>query len=124
MTLIKVLTNVSIPVFVEPAAPAAQASISPLTLKNSTLSFTVKNSGNTHLRIKSLRVEAFRASAQPVFSKTAQGWYVLAGGSRNYELAVSEADCSRVNRLNLSVETDRGKLQSELPIAAANCARN
>jgi fimbrial chaperone protein len=124
ITLIKVLTNVSIPVFVEPAAPAAQASISSLTLRNSTLSFSVKNSGNTHFRIKSLRVEGFGAGAQPVFSKTAQGWYVLASGSRNYELALSGPDCSRANRLHLSVETDCGKLQSELPIGAANCARN
>jgi len=123
-TVITVLTNVSIPVFVEPAAPTAQASISSLALKKSALSFTVRNSGNTHFRIRSLRVEGFGASTQPLFSKTAQGWYVLAGGSRNYELTLSGTNCSQANRLQLSVETDHGKLQSELPIGAANCAKN
>ncbi len=102
----------------------AQASVSSVTLSNSTLSFTVRNSGNAHLRIKSLRVEGFGAGTQPIFSKTAQGWYVLAGGSRNYELALSRTDCSRANRLNLLVETDRGNLQIDLPIGAASCATN
>ncbi len=123
-TVVDVLTNLRIPVFVEPPAPTAQASISSLALRNSTLSFTVKNSGNAHFRIKSLRVEGFGTSAQPVFSKTTQGWYVLAGGSRNYELPVSGPECSRVNRLNLLVEVDHSNLHSELPITTANCAKN
>lgn len=95
-SLITVLTNVSIPVFVEPVTPAAQASVGPLTFRRSTLSFIVRNSGNTHFRIKSLRVDGFGPGTKAVFSKTARGWYVLAGGSRNYELAVPGADCSRV----------------------------
>src|SRR6266849_5910640 len=123
-TVIDVLTNISVPVFVEPPAPTAQVSVSSVTLSNSTLSFTVRNSGNAHLRIKSLRVEGFGAGTQPIFSKTAQGWYVLAGGSRNYELALSRTDCTRANRLNLLVETDRGNLQIDSPIGAASCATN
>jgi len=122
--VVDVLTNLRIPVFVEPPAPRAEAGISSLALRNGTLSFTVKNSGNAHFRINSLRVEGFGTGPQPIFSKTAQGWYVLAGGSRDYELAVSRADCSRANRLTLLVETDHGNLQSELPISAANCATN
>jgi P pilus assembly chaperone PapD len=124
VTVIDVLTNLRIPVFVEPPAPMAQASVALLTLRNGMLSFTVKNSGNAHFRIKSLRVEGFGAGPQPVFSKTTQGWYVLAGGSRNYELMLSGTDCSRANRLHLLVETDSGNLQSDLPIAAASCAMN
>jgi fimbrial chaperone protein len=123
-TVVTVLTKVSIPVFVEPAAAAAQASISSLNLRNGRLNFTVRNSGNAHFRIKSLLVEGFGAGTQPVFSKTTEGWYVLAGGSRNYELTLSGANCSQANRLRLSVETDHGKLQSELPIGAADCAKN
>jgi P pilus assembly chaperone PapD len=123
-TVIDVLTNLRLPVYVEPPAPKAQASVDSLMLSKGTLRFTVKNSGNAHFRIKSLRVEGFGAGPQPVFSKTTKGWYVLAGGSRNYELAVSGAGCSRANRLNLLVETDSGNLQSDLPIAAASCAMN
>jgi P pilus assembly chaperone PapD len=122
--IVNVLTNLRIPVYVEPPAPKAQASVDSLRLSNGTLSFTVKNSGNTHFRIESLRVEGFGAGPQPVFSKTASGWYVLAGGSRNYALTLSRTDCSRANRLNLLVETDSGNLQSDLPIVAASCSSN
>lgn len=122
--LINVLTNVSIPVFVEPPAAAAHPVLSPLIIRNSTLSFTVTNSGNAHFRIKSLRVEGFSAGAQPVFSKTAQGWYVLGGGSRNYQLAMPGSDCSGSSRLQLLVETDRGNLQGEAPISPGGCSNS
>jgi fimbrial chaperone protein len=121
VTVITVLTNVSIPVFVEPPVASAQADINSLALRNGTLSFVVRNSGNAHFRIKYLRVEGFGAGPQPVFSKTAEGWYVLAHGSRDYRLAVPSAECSRVNRMDLSVQTDRGELRNELPVSAANC---
>jgi fimbrial chaperone protein len=121
VTVITVLTNVSIPVFVEPPVATARAGINSLALRNGTLSFVVGNSGNAHFRIENLRVEGFGAGPQPVFSKTAKGWYVLAHGSRDYQLAVPRADCSRVNRMDLSVKTDRGVLHSELPVSAANC---
>src|SRR6266436_745846 len=87
--IVNVLTNLRIPVYVEPPAPKAQASVDSLRLSNGLLNFTVKNSGNTHFRIESLRVDGFGAAPQPVFSKTANGWYVLAGGSRNYALTLS-----------------------------------
>jgi fimbrial chaperone protein len=122
--LVNVLTNISIPVFVEPPAAAAHPGLSPLAIRNSTLSFTVTNSGNAHFRIKTLRVEGFGAGPQPVFAKTTQGWYVLAGGSRNYQLAMRGSDCSESSRLQLLVETDRGKLQGEAPINPGDCSNN
>jgi fimbrial chaperone protein len=122
-TIVNVLTNLSIPVFVEPAAPAARASLDSLALKNGRLTFIVKNSGNAHFRINSLQVDGFGSGARPVFSKSARGWYVLAGGSRDYELELPQNDCTRVTRLDLLVKTDRGELRSELPAAAGDCAR-
>jgi P pilus assembly chaperone PapD len=61
--IVKVLTNLRIPVYVEPPAPKAQASVDSLALSNGTLSFTVKNSGNAHFRIESLSVEGFGADS-------------------------------------------------------------
>ena len=120
-TTVTLLTNVNIPVFVEPVSPAAEPGISGLTLSNGSLSFTVGNSGNTHFRITSLQVNGFGAGEQRVFSRQATGGYVLAHGSRNYELTVPKAACARVNRMNLSMETDHGKLRRELSVSAADC---
>jgi fimbrial chaperone protein len=122
--IVNVLTNLRIPVYVEPPASKAQASIDSLTLSSGTLRFTVKNSGNAHFRIESLRVAGFGSGPQPVFSKITEGWYVLAGGYRNYQLNLSGTDCSRANRVHLRVETDTGNLDSDLPITAVSCAMN
>ncbi len=122
-TNITLLTDVNIPVFVEPALPATQPGISGLTLRNGTLSFTVVDSGNIHFRIASLEVEGFGASEQPTLSKKAAVGYVLANGSRNYELALSKSDCARINRLRLSMETDHGKVHRELAVSEADCGR-
>lgn len=123
-TTVTLLTTVNIPVFVEPASPATQPGISGLRLNNGQLSFTVDNSGNTHFRITLLEVKGFEAGPQPTFSQKAAGGYVLAHGSRNYELSISKTDCARVDRLRLSMETDHGKLHRELPISAADCGGN
>lgn len=121
---IAVLTNLNIPVFVEPASPSTQPSLNALSLRNGQLSFTIGNAGNAHLRVTSLQVKGLGSGEQPVFSKKAAGGYVLAHGSRNYELAVPKADCAGVHSLNLLVETDHGKLHGELPVNAADCGQN
>lgn len=119
--LIHVLTNVSMPVFVEPAAPVARPAINSMTLTDRTLNFTVGNSGNAHFRIKYMRVDGFGSSNQKVFSKTAKGWYVLAGSSQDYKLPLPDKDCLRVRRLSLSVETDHGELRRELSSGGTSC---
>lgn len=120
-TTVTLLTTVNIPVFVEPASPATQPGISGLRLRNGKLTFTVDNSGNTHFRITSLEVQGFGAGRQPTFSKKAASGYVLANGSRNYELDISKTDCAQVDRLSVSMETDHGKLHRELAINATDC---
>jgi len=120
-TSVSILTNVSIPVFVEPAMPAAQASVGPLSMVNGTLKFTVSNSGNAHFRIAMLRLDGFAGGAAPVFSTTAKGWYVLAHGTRNYSLAVPRSDCLKATRLKLSIQTDHGNLGGDLMVTAAEC---
>jgi fimbrial chaperone protein len=118
---IVVLTNLSIPVFVEPLAPAAHPAISGIALKNGMLSFTISNSGNVHFRITALDLNGFGAGLQPTFSKRLSGGYVLAHGSRTYHALVSKTECKGINRLSLSMATEQGKLRSEVPINAADC---
>lgn len=120
--IVNVLTNVSLPVFVEPDAPAAKVSISSVIFSRGKLSFTVKNSGNVHLRISSMQLDGLGQNMQPVFSKSAKGWYVLAGGWRDYAVPLPPRDCSRIDRLNLLVRTDRGEARAEVPVSPVNCS--
>ena len=120
--VVNVLTNVSIPVFIEPAAPDAKVSISSMSFSRGKLSFTVKNSGNAHFRISSMQLDGFGQGTQPVFSKTAKGWYVLAGGWRDYAVPLSARDCSQLVRLDLLVRTDRGQVRTELPVSPGACS--
>lgn len=120
--IVNVLTNVSIPVFVEPTTASAQPSLGPLSINNGTLNFTIRNPGNAHFLIKSIRADAFSGGSQLVFSKTTRGWYVLAGGSRTYELAIPNSDCVRVSRLGLTVETDHGNATGESSVNRENCS--
>jgi fimbrial chaperone protein len=119
-----VLTNISIPVFVEPAAPTPVGAIQSLALEHGVLTFTVRNSGNAHLRIGTLKVDGFAGGAQPLFTRQAAGWYVLAQGSRNYEVKLPTPECQRISRLSVSILTPRGRLTGELPTSAAGCARS
>ncbi len=121
---ITVLTNLDIPVFIEPAAPSTQAAISTLSLRNGQVAFTVGNTGNAHLRIISVRVRGLASGGQVIFAQQTGNAYVLAHSSRSYELPMPTADCNRVRSIEVAVESESGKLDDHLAITSADCTPN
>jgi fimbrial chaperone protein len=110
---VRVLTRVGIPIFLAPVKSLEDHKLSALSLGSGGAAVDVQNTGNVHLRVDSVRLEGFAQGGEKLFEKEAQGWYVLAGGHKRYELEVPKDACAKVRRLVVSVKTDKEQVLQE-----------
>jgi fimbrial chaperone protein len=120
---VRVLTRVGIPVFVAPVKALNDVKLSPLGLAGGRASIDVRNAGNEHFRVDTVKVEAMAQGGAKLFEKQTSGWYVLAGGHKKYELELPREACSKVRRLVATVKTEREELyQQALDTPGGACA--
>jgi hypothetical protein len=56
-----------------------------------------------------------------VFDTKAAGWYVLAGGRRDYSLALSPADCRAARTIELRAKLDDQQVTATVPAPPNSC---
>ena len=75
-----------------------------------------------HLRVEEVKLSGYEAGGARVFETVAQGWYLLAGGSKRYALEVPREGCARVRKLVAQVKTDKDQLlEQPLPTPGGAC---
>jgi fimbrial chaperone protein len=119
---VRVLTKMGIPIFLRPAKETATATLTGLGHQDGKLRFTLLNDGTVHFVPKEIRVRGIRDSAT-AFENRLEGWYVLAGGRRDFEMATPEADCSRVTSVVVDVQFGSDSLQERLQTPNGVCSR-
>jgi fimbrial chaperone protein len=120
-TGVAVLTKMGIPVFLRPARTEARAELSALSLDDSTFAFDVRNAGNVHFVPETIRVRGRAASGEIVLDRQVSGWYILAGGTRRFELPLPKPECQRVTALAVEVAVAKSRLSAELQTPPAAC---
>jgi fimbrial chaperone protein len=108
---VRVLTRMGIPVFLAAPAPAATPRVDGLAVNGQTLSFALRNAGNTHFLARKVRVAALDAGGRPLFEHELPSWYVLGGGVRDYTLDLPPDAC-KAARLKITVETEQGAVDA------------
>ena len=110
---VRVLTRVGIPVFLAPVKTLEDRKLSGVTIGAGGASVDVQNTGNIHFRVESVRLEGFAEGGSRLFEKEAQGWYVLAGAHKRYELEIPRDACRKVRKLLVSVKTEKEQVFQE-----------
>jgi fimbrial chaperone protein len=101
---VRVLSEISIPVFLEPDKPRLQADVSGLRLYKNKLSFQLNNTGSVHI-LPTVAVSALDTSGGVVYKVAPQQiWYALAAGSRTVSVSLPSKMCAKVRMLSISVE--------------------
>jgi fimbrial chaperone protein len=118
---IKVLTRMGVPIFIQPATATPGARIEPKTLRSDKLTFEVKNTGNVHFQIRRAVVRGLGPARENLFERSVPGWYVLAGGSRVFEVQAPKDVCRKTKSLAFQVETEQTTLQSQLDTRTGIC---
>ncbi len=119
---VRILTRMSIPIFVRPTKALAAGRIETMAVKQRRLAFQIKNGGTVHFVVQTILITGNGASGQPVLSRELQGWYLLAGGTRLYDLELPPGECERLRSLTVKVQTTDKTLTERLEVSPSACA--
>jgi fimbrial chaperone protein len=119
---VRILTRMGIPVFLQPSRAMATAVLRALGMTDGALAFELANTGNTHYIPESIVVRGFAAGGQPVAEWPVNGWYVLAGGTRDFIVPLERPACARVRSLLVEVTIGETTLKGPLTTPGGACA--
>jgi fimbrial chaperone protein len=120
-TEVRVLTKLGVPIFVEPAATASRASIANVAMSGGKLAFDLRNEGNVHFVAGKVIVRAVDGAGQPVHATEAQGWYVLAGTTRHFEVSLPSVACGKARTVLVEAPLDRATASARLEVRPGSC---
>jgi fimbrial chaperone protein len=121
-TGVRVLTKMGIPIFVQPVKEVARATLNDLRQQDGALRFTLTNAGTVHVVPQSIKVRGL-AGSNTAFDRELEGWYVLAGGRREFDMAFPKNACAQVTSIVVDVQFASGKLQERLQTPSGACPR-
>jgi fimbrial chaperone protein len=113
-TAVRVLTKMSIPVFLQPPAIQAIPHVEKLSVQGHAATFVVTNAGKTHFMTRKVRLFVSTPSGKTLFDTTVGGWYVLAQGTREYEIQLPPAACANGAGITVEIDTDQGNAKQHL----------
>lgn len=103
-TAVRVLTELSIPIFVAPKGAGAKPRLEINSLEDATLEFEFSNPGNASFRLGRIVVSPYDADGNELRAHALAGWYVLANGRRRYELEIPSGVCARLHEVVIEAE--------------------
>jgi len=118
---VRVLTKMGIPIFVRPAKEVASATLNDLRQQNGILRFTLANEGTVHVVPQSIRVRGL-AGTTTAFERELDGWYVLSGGRREFDMPFPKTECAHVTSIVVDVQFASGKVQQQLQTPNGACS--
>jgi fimbrial chaperone protein len=118
---VRVVSRMGIPIFLEPTRPAIAGRIDNLALRAGKLAFEVRNTGTVHFVAQAVRVTAHGADGEPILQGELDGWYVLAGGIRAYELDLPRDTCPSVRAVSVEVATAKTVLRQRHEVLGTAC---
>jgi len=87
------------------------------------LHFQVDNQGTSHFVPQTLRVRGLAGNGQVVTDHTADGWYILAGTGRRYEMELDASTCASIRALQIDVAVGETTLKQRLDTPGGACSR-
>lgn len=105
---VRILTKMGIPIFVEPTDVKAQGEIRNAAIDHGKLRFDVANGGTVHYMLQKVHVTGKDSAGKTLFDQDRDGWYVLAGSFRSYDIEVPPAVCSSLKSIHIEAQTDLG----------------
>ena len=75
-------------------------------LKKGNLSFQVTNEGSVRFLVHDVKVRGVGPENATLFERQAEGWYVLAGTHRDYEIELPADVCPSLRHIEISTQTD------------------
>lgn len=121
---VKIVLKVGVPVFIKSTKEKKDGTIEEVWLQDEKIKVRVKNNGNTHLMLCSIKAIGYDKEGKESFQHNIKGWYLLPGVSRVYTFDLHHDTCLKVKRIDLCIETAQGIiLTRKLDIKESDCNR-
>jgi fimbrial chaperone protein len=120
---VRILTRLGIPIFLQPPRGTAQGRIEDIAVGQGRVSFQVRNAGTVHFVAKTIRITGLGDADEPVVQGALEGWYILAGRSRLFELELPEDKCPRVRSVLVELNTPETVVTGRLEASSGSCRR-
>jgi fimbrial chaperone protein len=118
---VRVLTKMGIPIFLRPAKEHASATLSVPQVRGRAVTFSLSNTGAVHFVPRRVVARFGDAAGNTVSEQPLSGWYVLAGGRRDYEVALPPADCMRISSVVIEAELPFATLSERADMVSGVC---
>lgn len=119
---LQIVMNLGVPIFIGPSSPSPEGEIEKISLSKGKLNISLKNSGNVHFVIKSIKVSGKDDTQSEVFNAEMAGWYLLAGNSKEYTLDIEKNSCLKIRNIRINVDTDRLSMEKDFVVSNEMCA--
>jgi fimbrial chaperone protein len=118
---IRVLTRMSIPIFLQPPSTKTDPALVNFLVSHDKFLFQLKNGGNAHTMVRKAWVRATSAEGRLYIDEDLRGWYLLAGGRREYEVKIPKESCREIRSFAVHVELDTGKVEKTFETPKGAC---
>jgi fimbrial chaperone protein len=119
-TGVAITLRFGVPIFLKPAAERAAGELT-LQTKAGELQALVRNTGNVHFRLASVRYAALDQAGATLFEQALDGWYLLAGAARAYGLRLTPEQCARAHVLRAEAFAEKLNLRAERAFGPEDC---
>jgi fimbrial chaperone protein len=120
---ISLAMRMGIPIFVPPLKEETHGSIDKLVLEKGQLYTEVKNKGNIHFIIRSIKVTGIDSSGNDAFKTEMAGGYVHGGNSKGFNITIPQERCQNIRTLNVDIETDKLAMANKINVDNGMCIR-
>jgi fimbrial chaperone protein len=116
-------TKMGIPIFVQPSVTTARAQLGKGSFAGDRVSFSLQNTGTVHFTPDAIRVRGLDGTGAVVADVRADAWYVLAGGRRDFEVALPAARCAEIRSLTVEVQVLTRALRESMQTPSGACGK-
>jgi fimbrial chaperone protein len=113
--------QLSVPVFVAASHAQAKPNLAFTGVNGGHLGLRLENRGTAHLLAHTVEVEGVDGHGTRLFSRSLKGWYVLANGERDYDVALEPQECGKLRALHVVAQTDSGTVTRDFSQVDGTC---
>lgn len=99
----EIKATVDMPIFVWSANWQERISVSETTVNANDIRFNVLNKGKRVVRPDKMSISGWDENGVAIFNVSRRGWYIFPDGYLSYLFSVTNADCKRLKRLEISI---------------------
>jgi fimbrial chaperone protein len=120
-TAVRIIMKVGIPIFISPLEVESKGNIEKLELSKGKLYVLLKNGGNVHFIIKSVRLTGSDASGKEVFKTERGGGYLHGNKTKALIFDIPIKECLKIKTLRVVANTDRVSMSGKLDVHRKMC---